>query len=64
MQFLQRVGQEKAGQLRARVARELKTNFASQNSHQVSLAEALTEKALSVYFQKMTGDELLIMPNQ
>jgi len=56
MQFLQRVGQEKAGQLRARVARELKTNFASQNSHQVSLAEALTEKALPVYFQQITGD--------
>ncbi len=62
--FLQKIGEDEAQQLRLRVARELKTTFASSYSREVSLAEALRPDAISAYGQRATGIKYLINPNR
>ncbi len=62
--FLQKIGFEAAQQLRERVAREVKTTFASHYTKEVSLAEALQLDAISVYSKQATGEKYLILPNQ
>jgi NADPH:quinone reductase len=44
--FLQKVGSEAAQKLRERVAREIKTTFASRYTKEVSLAEALQPRSV------------------
>jgi NADPH2:quinone reductase len=61
-QFLQKVGMEKTVELRSRVAREIKTTFASHYAAQVSLAEALSLENIAEYNKKATGDKFLITP--
>lgn len=63
MPFLQRIGATETEKLRQRVAREVKTTFASHYSHTVSLAGALTKEAIAGYNAKSTGDKYLIDPN-
>ncbi|MEE4659674.1 MAG: zinc-binding dehydrogenase [Halieaceae bacterium] len=60
--FLQKVGLEKAGEMRARVAREIKTPFASHYAREVSLAGALDLDTIAEYNRKATGDKFLIKP--
>lgn len=60
--FLQKVGMEKAMQLRAKVAAEIKTTFASHYTSEVSLAQALSLEAISVYSKQATGEKFLILP--
>ncbi len=62
--FMARVGMEVMGKLQARVAAELKTTFASHYTNEVSLAEALTMDALSVYGKMTTGEKFLINPSK
>lgn len=62
--FLQKVGFEEAEKLRQRVADEIKTTFASHYTQEVSLAEALSLDAISVYGQQSTGEKFLINPNK
>jgi len=62
--FLQKVGFEEAERLRQRVADEIKTTFASHYTQEVSLAEALSLNAISVYGQQSTGEKYLINPNK
>ena len=49
--------------LRARVAAELKTTFASQYARTVSLAEALSADAIAFYGPRNTGAKVLIDPS-
>ena len=51
-------------EMRARVARDIKTTFASHYSHEVSLAEALSLDALAIYSKQATGEKVLIRPQQ
>ncbi|MCB1693447.1 MAG: zinc-binding dehydrogenase [Pseudomonadales bacterium] len=60
--FLIKIGQQAAGELRSRVAREIKTTFASSYSHEVSLAQALSLEALRDYGAQATGRKYLICP--
>jgi NADPH:quinone reductase-like Zn-dependent oxidoreductase len=60
--FMQKVGFEKMGELRGRVAREIKTTFASHYTQEVSLAGALSLDAISVYGKQATGEKFLIKP--
>jgi NADPH2:quinone reductase len=60
--FLQKVGIEKSIQMRAKVAAEIKTTFASHYTKEVSLAEALSPEAISVYGKQATGEKYLIKP--
>lgn len=62
--FLQKVGVEKMLELRQRVAREIKTTFASHYTSEVSLAGALSLAALAVYGKQATGEKFLIRPWQ
>jgi len=62
--FLQKIGAEGAAKLRARVASELKTTFASHYSHAISLAEALDLSVMAAYLKRATGDKYLIEPNR
>ena len=62
--FMARVGMEVMGKLRARVAAELKTTFASHYTKEVSLAEALTLDAIMVYGKQATGEKYLINPSK
>ena len=62
--FLQKVGIEKSIQMRAKVAAEIKTTFASHYTKEVSLAQALSLEAMAVYGKQATGEKYLIKPQQ
>jgi NADPH2:quinone reductase len=62
--FLQKIGPEAVQALKARVAAELKTTFASSYTKEISLAEALQLDAIAVYGQRATGTKFLINPNR
>jgi len=61
--FLQKVGMEEAGKLRARVAAELKTTFASHYTKTISLHQALDVETIRAYNRKSTGEKYLINPS-
>ncbi len=60
--FLVKIGAEDAGKLRARVAAELKTTFASHYTAEISLAEALKPEVIAAYNKRATGEKYLINP--
>ena len=62
--FLQKIGPAAGQKLRARVAAELKTTFASHYAREISLAEALHPDAIAIYNQRATGEKFLIAPNR
>jgi hypothetical protein len=62
--FLQKIGPEAAQALRERVARELKTTFASHYTAEIGLAEALRPEAIAIYSRRATGEKYLINPNK
>jgi NADPH2:quinone reductase len=62
--FLQKAGIEKVLELRARVAAEIKTTFASHYTREISLAEVLSLEAMAVYGKQATGEKFLIKPHR
>lgn len=62
--FLAKAGMEVASRLRTRVARELKTTFASHYTNEISLAQALDADTVRQYFAKRTGEKFLICPRK
>lgn len=60
--FLAKVGTEVGNRLRTRVAKELKTTFASHYTDEISLAEALDADIVARYNAKTTGSKFLICP--
>jgi NADPH2:quinone reductase len=61
--FLQNAGAETVGRLRARVAAELTTTFASTYTREVSLAGMLRPDAFNDYVKRATGEKFLVTPN-
>jgi NADPH:quinone reductase-like Zn-dependent oxidoreductase len=61
--FLQRIGADAAQPLKARVAAELKTTFASHYTRTVSLAGALQADAIAEYGRRATASKVLIDPS-
>jgi NADPH:quinone reductase-like Zn-dependent oxidoreductase len=61
--FLQKIGRAEADKLRARVAAELTTTFASHYTNVVSLADALKLEHIAVYSKRATGTKYLINPS-
>jgi NADPH:quinone reductase-like Zn-dependent oxidoreductase len=61
--FLMKAGAEVVGRMRARVAAEIRTTFASHYTAEISLAEALDKDTLLAYSAKKTGEKYLIVPN-
>ncbi len=62
--FLQRVGPERAQELRQRVAAEIRTTFASSYTAVVSLEEALALDAIGAYGRRATGEKYLVAPHK
>jgi NADPH2:quinone reductase len=60
--FLVTAGAETIGRLRARVAAELTTTFASTYTREVSLAGMLTPDAFNAYVKRATGEKFLVTP--
>ena len=61
--FLQRVGREKVAALRARVAREITTTFASHYTREISLPQVLSPDVMAAYARQATGEKFLIAPH-
>jgi len=61
--FLQGAGGETFGRLRARVAAELTTTFASSYTREVSLAGMLSPDAFNEYVKRATGEKFLVTPH-
>lgn len=62
--FLAKAGVDVAARLRTRVATELKTNFASHYTNEISLSEALQVDTVQQYYAKHTGEKFLICPQK
>ena len=62
--FLIKAGPAKTQELKDRVARELKTTFASHYTHTISLAETLNPSTVEAYQRKATGQKYLIDPSR
>ena len=60
--FLAKAGQDVAVRLRTRVAKELKTTFASHYTDEISLEQALDANIVKRYNAKKTGEKFLINP--
>jgi NADPH2:quinone reductase len=61
--FIQSAGAETFGRLRARVAAELTTTFASSYTREVSLAGMLKPDAFNEYVKRATGEKFLVTPH-
>ena len=61
--FLQGAGAETFGRLRAQVAAELTTTFASSYTREVSLAGMLSPDAFNEYVKRATGEKFLVTPH-
>lgn len=62
--FLMKLGMEGTMRLRARVAAELTTTFASHYSDTISLADVLRPDVAAAYAKKATGEKYLIDPSR
>jgi NADPH:quinone reductase len=61
--FLAKVGPEVEAQLKARVANEIRTTFASHYTRTISLLEALDPDVIAAYRRRATGEKFLINPS-
>jgi NADPH2:quinone reductase len=59
-----RIGMEKFGQMRMRVAKEIKTTFASSYAKEVSFEEMLQPDIIKLYAEQATGKKYLVNPNK
>jgi NADPH2:quinone reductase len=62
--YLAKIGPDAAQALKERVARDLKTTFASSYSGEGSLAEALQPAVMAAYGRRATGEKFLITPHE
>ena len=60
--FLQSIGAEDFARLRARVAADLTTTFASTYTQEVSLAGMLSPDTFNAYLKRATGEKFLVTP--
>jgi NADPH:quinone reductase-like Zn-dependent oxidoreductase len=61
--FLKKAGPATEAQLKARVANEIRTTFASHYSRTISLVEALDLQVIAAYSRRATGEKFLINPS-
>jgi NADPH:quinone reductase len=61
--FLQKIGPSAARDLKARVAREITTTFASSYTDRISLEQALDPEVIGAYDKRATGSKYVICPN-
>jgi len=61
--FIGRMGMQRFGELRQRVANEITTTFASSYTQEISLIDVLSVDAIKEYAQATTGKKYLINPS-
>lgn len=61
--FLAKLSPDEVASLRARVAREIKTIFASRYTAEISLAQAVSPDVIRAYAKHATGEKYLVVPN-
>jgi NADPH2:quinone reductase len=61
--FLQKIGPDATRALKARVASEITTTFASRYTREVSMTQALNLDDIHVYARHATGEKYLLKPN-
>jgi NADPH:quinone reductase len=61
--YLQAAGPEEIGRMRARVAAEIRTIFASNYTSRITLDEAVKPEIIAAYNRRATGEKYLILPN-
>ena len=59
-----RIGMEKFGQMRMRVAKEIKTTFASSYAKEISFEEMLEPGIIQSYAKQATGEKYLVNPHK
>jgi len=59
-----RIGMEKFQQMRMRVAKEIKTTFASSYAEEISLEEMLQAETIKSYAKQATGKKYLVNPHK
>ena len=59
-----RIGMERFGQMRARVAKEITTTFASHYSQEISFEEMLQPEVIREYVKQATGEKFLVCPHK
>ena len=59
-----RIGMEKFGQMRIRVAKEIKTTFASSYAEEISFEEMLQPETIKSYAKQATGKKYLVNPHK
>jgi hypothetical protein len=62
--LLARIGRERTGELRQRIADEIDTVFASDYTAELSLHEMITPEAIARYLPKKTGEKYLVTPQK
>ncbi len=62
--FLAKAGKDVNVRLRTRVAKELKTTFASNYTQELTLVQALQTSHVSDYISKATGEKFLLTPHK
>jgi len=58
-----RIGMERFQQMRERVAKEIKTTFASQYTQEISFEEMLQPETIKTYAKQATGEKFLVNPH-
>jgi NADPH:quinone reductase-like Zn-dependent oxidoreductase len=61
--YMQAVGMEEVGRMRAKVASEIRTTFASNYTARITLDEAVQPEIIAAYARRATGEKYLILPN-
>ena len=64
MPMIKRIGMERFQQMRERVAKEIKTTFASQYTQEISFEEMLQPEILKNYAKQATGEKYLVAPHK
>merc|ERR1711965_515306 len=59
-----KIGMEKFGQMRMRVAKEIKTTFASSYAEEISFEEMLQPEIIKSYAKQATGKKYLVNPHK
>lgn len=62
--FLEDIGGDAAKDLRDRVARELKTTFASKYTKRIALSEMLDPDTIAAFGKRATGEKYLVVPQR
>lgn len=62
--FMQKIDADATEKLRQKIASEITSTFASSYAKEVSLQEALTVEAISIYHKCATGEKYLINPSR